>query len=248
MPLPNRHEILRVFKAFTLPDCNGAYRKLFAKRYRDSHIRRNDPGWNLVLIKEVHALLATEAIIDKFNCPMILLLRNPVYIIDSLFFRDGTKTLYLRYEDRQIRKPQFLQRYCADHADAVQFAFRCIDRMQDNRSQAVARKVLSVALIHEMFRVLAEMYPEIRLLRYEALCVDPERTFADYANWMGFAWDEGCNRWVESTCHGRLQQEKLSRISQKSVAQIDRPFRFLTNKEASLCREVLEDCGFNYEG
>lgn len=241
--LPNQHELLRVFRALTLPDCDGAYQKLFEEGYREYKLRRADPNWHVVLVKEVHALLAAEALIKAFNCPVVLLLRNPVYVIDSLFYRDGVSSVYLRHEETDVLESEFLKRFADDSVESVQRTFDKIRALCDERHRAILRKVLTIGLIQKMFSVLASEYRTVRLMRYEDFCDEPLAAFRDCAAWLGLIWNEACDKVVRLTTRGESQRKDLNMISRRSAHQTARPLRFLTVEEESICRRALSRSG-----
>lgn len=241
--LPRGHDLFRALRAFTLPDCHGAYRNLWEEGWADFHLKRADTDWRFVLLKEVHAILVAEAMIRAFRCPILLVLRDPVYMTDSLFHRDGLNSVYLAYEDRQVLKTKFLERFAKDYAKAVQSTIKGMTMVHDERRRAILRRVITIGLIQKMFVVLASEYQTVQLVRYEELCYNPEAMFPKCAAWLGLAWDETCDELLEATCRGKPTREALERISRKSADHIRRPFHFLTAEEVDMCRRALDYCG-----
>ena len=78
----------------------AAYRELTADtnvilRAGVRQLDRNDDDWQVCIVKEVHALLASEAIVHAFGLPTVLVVRDPVATADSILRTNGMNQEYL---------------------------------------------------------------------------------------------------------------------------------------------------------
>jgi hypothetical protein len=236
--LPERHPLL----------C--AYRLLLASRYDRTALGlgttlvRNDLDWQLCLIKEVHSLLATEALLRFFKCPIVCLIRDPVYVIDSLFARDGLKSMYFENERKAVVKPDFLKRFAPDQSESIS---RIIKKSVTGkrREKIILGKVLTVALINSMFRVLADESQYVHLIEYEVLCRSPKSVFRTAAKFLTLDWDNNIESFLSRTSQVNLDKEHEFSfpVFRQTQKQINRKFKFLSQNEASLSRQVLSDSG-----
>src|SRR5665213_1497924 len=62
----------------------AAYQLVTHRQFEAANLpgyERHDDDWKICLVKEVHALLGTEAVLRAWNTPVVFILRGPVYII-----------------------------------------------------------------------------------------------------------------------------------------------------------------------
>ena len=208
---------------------------------------RNDHDWKVCLVKEVHSLLATEAILKFLKCPAILLLRDPLYIIDSLFARDGLETTYLCNESKYVNNPSFLKRFSPDPTKDISMILKESVPNGRIRENIILDKVLTVSLIHSMFRVLSSEFQYAQIIEYESLCQSPELHFHSIASFFSLDWSESTEQYLLKTMRSSLDQIKNNYpIFLKTIDQIGRPFKFLSKEEVLLCRRVLNDYSFDF--
>jgi len=209
------------------------------------HLRRDDPGWQACLVKEVHSLLATEGLLRAVTCPTVFVLRDAVYVVDSLFTRDGIGSPYLCPEREWVCCPDFLERFASAHEDRILWVFREAEKNGRARETIIIEKALVVSLIQQMFRVLASECSTVLLLEYEDLCRSPEDLFRRAASFLTLDWGPGVRRFLAATTHHTEDHVDTDPVFRDTSSQPGRPFHFLTPYEADLCRRVLQDCGLD---
>jgi hypothetical protein len=133
------------------------------------------------LVKEVRSLLATEALVRGLGCRAALFVNDPVLIVDRLFAHAGRSCEYLQPESSAVTDPAFCRRFLRREAHRVARIHRVVQRLPDYSERAVLLRVLAVALIQHMFRLLAARYPEqVTVVSYPSLHRHPQ-AFVDKA-------------------------------------------------------------------
>ena len=69
---------------------------------------------------------------------MVFILRDPVYVLDSLLAAQTLRTIYLDHEVEAVREPAFLRRFAPGREEAVRRAFARTAR-QESRPQIIQR-------------------------------------------------------------------------------------------------------------
>ncbi|MBN1490087.1 MAG: hypothetical protein JXA69_09235 [Phycisphaerae bacterium] len=235
--LPEHHPLLCVYHAVATPMCDWT---VFGLPF---HLKREDPAWRLCLMKEVHSLLATEGLLHALQCPALFVVRDPVYVVDSLFARDGVTSIYLRHESQGVREARFFSRFIRE--DAVVRAWEAIDSTEDDRERGIREKVLTVACMNRMFRVLASEMDHVRLVEYAVLCSQPEAEFERAAAFLGVDWDARAQAFLASTMHSDAEKHILQSVVRVTSEQLNRPLKFFADDEVDRCRAMLAECGLD---
>jgi hypothetical protein len=132
------------------------------------------PDGLLCLVKESRGLLAAEAILRQLDCRLLLYVSDPVKILDRMFDEEGLETTYLVEEGRSVLAPYFLSRFLRRDYGRVLHVHQRIRRTRDVRKRTILHRVLVVALIQHMFRMLAARYPDrVSLAEYDQLAFNP---------------------------------------------------------------------------
>ncbi len=238
--LPDIHRLVFAYKLLTVHDY--AWNSLGLQR----SLRRNDKNFNFCLVKEVHSLLATEAILDKFQVPAIIVIRNPLYIVDSLFDAQTLSSIYLVYQTKLIlRDPDFFKRYLPKISDKVYSSFKKIEGRTDVRKKTVQKRILMVSVMTKMLECVAESSKTVYLVRYEDICRFPERSFVNMADFLGLDWSKNSAEALINTMYYEGEDNHYS-VKRNTRQQINRPFRFLTQDEIEEAREMLKHCKLDY--
>jgi len=210
----------------------------------DKHLMRNDKDWEFCLIKEVHSLLATEALLKSLRCPTVLVIRDPVYVIDSLFTRDGLNSIYLDNESQAVKDIAFLERFLQDQANPVLRVLNKVASHRAVRGGIILEKVLTAAIIQSMLRSLASEFPYTYLIDYDDLCRSPEYFFRSISAFLTLDWGKTVEDFLTETTSSDPEKEKRDKpVFRNTKKQVNRRFKFLNQNEVSLCRQVLRDCG-----
>ncbi|MEJ1398024.1 MAG: hypothetical protein RPU52_10965 [Candidatus Sedimenticola sp. (ex Thyasira tokunagai)] len=113
------------------------------------------------IIKETHALLGTEALLRTMKCKMLLLIDDPLSIVAQQIDLYGLDSTYLKREKNSVQQPEFLTRFLRKNYKPVRHAFHNARKKSDPRERVIIERVLTVALIQHMFRMLALRYPSL---------------------------------------------------------------------------------------
>jgi hypothetical protein len=201
---------------------------------------RNDDGWSICLVKEVHALLGSEAVLRAWKTPVVFILRDPVYAIDSLFAAQSLETIYLDHEAGAVQEQAFLDRFAGAGQDAVRKALADNARWP-HRRRIIVEKVICVQLLQRMFLALAKEFPCARTFAYEDFCGRPMDTFQSAASALSIPWEEAMTAFLQESTRGDgAATANPYAVVRNTAAQNNREFKFLSPGEIALCRSTLE--------
>ena len=202
-------------------------------------LERDDADWEICLVKEVHALLGTEGLLRLWQTPAVFILRDPVYVVDSLFAAQTLQTIYLDHELEAVRQRPFLDRFAPGRQAAVERLFADTARLEPRR-RVILSKALCVQLLQEMFSVLAAEFPCAKAVRYEQLCSAPRETFQSLAAALSIPWDNAMDSYLAKTTEADATSADPYSVMRNTGDQKDRPFKFLSAAEVDLCRAAVQ--------
>jgi len=221
--------LLRAYSSLTQRNLSGPVKGL----------ERDDAGWQLCLVKEVHALMGTEGLLLAWQTPTLFLLRDPVYVVDSLFSAQTPQTIYLDHEVEAVLREEFLNRFLPDRQDKVrQLVFDAETRQP--RQRLILSKVLCTQLLQEMFLALSREFPPAKAFRYEQFCDAPHETFQAAAQALGIPWDKAMGAYLCQTMRADASSDDPYSIMRNTAGQKTRSLKFLSPGEIALCRAALE--------
>jgi hypothetical protein len=194
------------------------------------------------LIKQTRALLGAEPLLRNLHAKTLFILNDPVRILDQLINLEGRQSPYLRLESNAVFADDFLSRFLHRDRDLLLKTRRIVDRIPDATERRMLRRLLCIALIQHMFRMLVARYPErAQTLSIDHLHYNPE-SFPLLATWL---YGEGIRKSAES-CLEELTftPTNSSQRIWKSVpcAKGAIPVS-LSAGEIQCCYQLLEDCG-----
>jgi len=211
-------------------------------RYAAQKVIRNDCDAELVLIKEVHALLAAPALTAALDAKAVAISRHPVYVVDSLLSYQDLSVGIWRNEQRLVRDGAFLASVAGALADRVRDA---LDRFPDdgvNRTNTIVGKALTTALISKHLELAADRSPDILHLAYRDLCRNPLEGFSRAARHLDLTLGERGSRFIAETTSPRADDDHPTQTVHKDTSnQAHRPLKSLTREEADLICRVLSD-------
>ena len=175
-----------------------------------------------------------------WKIPVVFILRDPVYIIDSLFAAQTLETIYMDHELAAVQERVFLDRFAGAAQDAIKKALADNAR-SPHRRRIMVDKLICAQLLQRMFLTLAKEFPHARTFAYEDFCEKPAETFPAAARALSISWDE-----TMAACLQKTMQEDAAAaadpyaVQRNTAAQKGREFKFLLPDEVALCRATLE--------
>lgn len=234
--LDRLHPLSRIYRMLEEKDNEWATRRV------SNRLDATEAGSAPCLIKESHALLATEGLLDALQAKALLYIGDPVKIVDRLFAHQGVDTPYLETEGRSVLAPYFLSRFMRRDYAVVIKAYKKIRFISDIRKRTLLHRVLVIALIQHMFRRLALRYPQQAILvEYDQLVKNPELLQELLQRLMG---DEG-----EALAQQALEVSTIVPVGRSQAIWRDAwpdsasCYNFLTDKEADSCYRLLHMAG-----
>lgn len=168
------------------------------------YAERDDPDWQLCLIKEVHSLWMTEPMLKK-GCKAVLVVRDPVRVVDSLLTRDGLNGLYLC---KEVGLP-----------------------LHGSRQKVISDMIDAVGVINATLRELARGFNNAMLVEYENMCKSPVSEFKAAATFLDLEWSGKCEQLLNDTMTGQHREDIRFSIFRHTERQLDKPWTFLTTDE-----------------
>ncbi|MGD9170686.1 MAG: hypothetical protein PVI97_11595 [Candidatus Thiodiazotropha sp.] len=173
------HPLNRIYRIYT--------ERMQSKNKYDLLLEENESAQeDLLIMKEVHGLLATEALLRELKCHVLFYVSDPVILAEQIFSREGVDTPYLDLESEAVMDSRFLKRFFTSNLRAVLHAYKLIQRLPSARQRRVQMKVFTIALIQHMFYMLAARYPELAtVVDFTHINSDPNRLEFPLVNWLG---------------------------------------------------------------
>ncbi len=234
--LERNHPLFRTYRLLVEYDNEWATGKT------TNRIQGKNPEALPCLVMESHALLASEALLRETGGKAMLYVSDPVKVVDALFEDEKLDTPYREAEAKSVFSPYFLARFMRRDYAEVLHTLRRIGRSQRVRERIILTRVLTVALIQHMFRMLALRYPQqITLVDFAQVARDPYRLESAVESFLG---DPGLAiaRHIMSTATFHASGNERPLWKNAWPEQMSSP-RYLTSKDMALCYSVLKDSG-----
>ncbi len=194
------------------------------------------------LIKESHALLATEGLLDELKAKALLYVGDPVKSVDWLFEQWGLDTPYLEIEGRSVLAPYFLARFMRRDYVRVIKTYRKIRHIENMRKRTILHRVLVVALIQHMFRMLALSYPQqATLVEYDQLEQRPGVLLDHLQRLMGEPGEAIARKVLATSTIVPVGRSEA--IWENAWPHSASQYDFLTEKEVDSCYRMLRRAG-----
>ncbi|MEM9346355.1 MAG: glycosyltransferase [Planctomycetota bacterium] len=233
--LDGRHPLLR------------AYHDLSADRPPQVHppsgtLRRDIAAPEAVLVKEVHALLATPAILRATQARAIVITRDPVRIADSIFNCQGIESPYLHHEFNACADSRLLQLIGTPSQTHHRLAiWNRIAQTQDPTERRVLATIWAAAVVQCVLERTAERFPgRIVTFAYEAARQDPIAVFGLAADHLGLSFGEEAAAFCEQT-HSRDESHDPYSIYRSKIDE--QAWRSLTEPQRETAYTMLGEAG-----
>jgi hypothetical protein len=196
----------------------------------------------LLIMKEVHALLATEALLRELKCRVLFYITDPVILADQIFTQEGLETFYLGLESEAVMDSRFLKRFFSRDLHAVLHAYKLIQRLSSGDKRRVQMKIFTITLIQHMFRMLAARYPELAtVIDYSIIKDNPRQLGFPLVNWLGQGSLE-CSKHVIHTATFTPNGQKSSRW-RRSWPESITAFEVLSPEDVSMAYQIIINHG-----
>jgi len=197
-----------------------------------------------VLIKEVHALMASEGLVSRWDGPIIMITRNPVFAVDSLLHYRTLKAHMWRKEAQHICENSFLKRFFTTKIAVIQNYLKQYVDDGESRSSVIMSKVLTVAIINRMLQTLAKENKAICFIQYEELCRNSEVNFKHIADHCGLETGSAMKHFIaKSTTTEDVVDPDPYNVFRNSKGMVKRPLKFIKENELENIKTMLKMCG-----
>lgn len=216
--------------------------KFFLKGYYERKMPRSNRDFQVVIHKEVHALLASKALLDKLSCPVVFITRNPVYVIDSLLSYKDISTPIWRNEQKFIKNEAFLFNYFNDNKHEILRALKAFPDDGIKRKNVIIGKSLTVAVINSYLKSLGKSYNNAKHVKYENLCYNTYDLIQQLADFFSISFGQSALNSLTNTLTDDGTGNHTS-IQKNSFNQPHREFKVLSYQENQEVVNVLNACG-----
>ncbi|MEM6505716.1 MAG: glycosyltransferase [Planctomycetota bacterium] len=183
-----------------------AYHDLSADRPPQVHppsgaLRRDTNTPEAVLIKEVHALLATPAILRATKARAVVITRDPVRVADSIFDCQGVGSPYLHHEFNACADSRLLQQIGTPGQTHHRLAtWNRIAQTEDPTERRVLATIWAAAIVQRVLEKTAERSPDrVMTVAYEVARQEPAAVFAAAAEHLGLSFGEDAAAFCEQS-------------------------------------------------
>ncbi|MES9901195.1 MAG: hypothetical protein ABW168_00765 [Sedimenticola sp.] len=115
--------------------------------------------FNRIMVYEPNAMLMTEALVRTYHIPMILMATDPVYCVDRYMATEvDERAGYLQDEFEAVKDTAFLLRFFKKDTAKIRKAHKMIRSMGDEHDRRLFSMVLTLGVMHRMFRHLSVKY------------------------------------------------------------------------------------------
>ena len=217
---PKNHPLVRIYRIFSH---KGMKHRYLPRQF----VKRNDAEFDVVVVKEVHGLLGTEALAETLNIPVLLITRNVFSIIDSLFRAQTFDTPYLVNEYKLVKENYFLEYYFPGEKKVLQNAFNQINSVTDKEDRLLLEKFITSFLITKMFEKISQKRKNILVKSYESLCHKPNENYAQIADFFSMEYKE--DYYIFKRNESTIDEEKDH-------------YSLIRNTKQQLCKPPLTIC------
>lgn len=222
------HRFKTAYSTLTCPDLPDDF--LLNRFYK-----RKDKNFQVVLVKEVHSLLATEAILKTFSCPILIVLRDPVRVLDSLFNAQSLNTSYLINEYQYIQQEPFLNTYLSSQMQSYQELFERVEKEKDLRRRITGQKYLTMVLIQQMFRSIAERNLNVLLIDYEDMISSPDKNYNEISDFFDIRYKLGDYNF---NAKNKTEVQNPYSLARDTSSQTEKPLKFLQTEDLDFLKGI----------
>lgn len=232
----HRHPIVKAYKNIVKENIN------FAKLFKDKTehtVKKNPKIFHFCIIKEVHSLLITEALIKYFQSPTVLISRDPIYVTDSHINDQGFKSILWRNEYEYVKNSVFLNYYFKDNKEKIMQLLKRYDIFSNKRMDIIVAECLVIALIKKMFKMISKKYVCVMNVEYSEVCKDPVKIFKKIFQHMNFEFNQNVRDFLIKTQQPKKEEYNPYSIYRNTKIQPNRPYKILNEEEVKILKDIL---------
>ena len=179
------HSLIDVYRSLAKPGMKWADHFTIDARFK---VKRDDGNFRYCLVKEVHALLDVENIASNLGCPIVLISRDPLRIVDSILYNQGPDVTLWENEFTYLRHEAVMNYYFRGRTQVIRDAADEIE-LCSNREQIILKKIFCAFLLREIFRSVSSRLNNVEYIDYEDLCRSPVRILREIADFFGLEYE-----------------------------------------------------------
>lgn len=211
---------------------------------RDETVERDDPQAEILLIKEVHGLLAFPVLSRRFDSKTVVITRDVERILDSYFSGH-------RPEQRTYLVDEY--RFLRDHhrrlsplpgGEILETAWtrspagvRSILRRPRSLTSELSRQAATTAFVLQTLVAWADSDPRVIRIRFEDLCRDPVGECERLFQFLDLERDATSVQQIRETTRG--SGTGYYDTAKDSLAILNQPFQHMTPRRRKRVRRML---------
>ena len=222
--LPSGHRLNKAYEYLSVPkiSVSGFISQRFVKK-KELNIQGK-----AILIKEVHSLLSTEALLKSLSARFLFLTREAVKTVDSIFNVHGLDSVYLVNEFKSMGKGNFLEEIGGSVGSKLRDLYSEIKAIDDERFKTIVKKVFAVHVIGLFLVKVASENDNARVFSYEEICSDPEKNFREISEYLQLDWKGGNHVFEKKFDQAKNDPYSISRDTGR---QVEKTLSFITDEE-----------------
>lgn len=229
---PDRHPLLRAYA-----DLSADNPPTLAN---PSHVLlRGAPSPTHIVIKEVHALLATPALFNALDGKAVVITRDPMRVVDSIFDCQGLASPYLHHELAACSDSRMLA-YIGTPAQSTR-RLAIWHRIQQQENPAKRRAlgaIWAAAITQRVMLQTAEQLPDrVMTIAYEQATNDPRGVFAEAAAHLDLDFGSDARAFCHQTQSRDESQDPYSVFRRGGTTR----WRVLTDELRATATDLLQE-------
>ena len=229
------HSLIDVYRSFAQPRMKWADHFTIDPRFK---VKRDDRNFRYCLVKEVHALLDVENIARNLGCPIVLISRDPLRIVDSILYNQGTDVTLWDNEFAYLRDEAVIANYFRDRIQVILGAGEAIE-LCPNRKKIILKKIFCAFLLREIFRTVAGHLKNVRYVDYEDLCKSPMPLLREIADFFGLEYESSIEPALNRTMRETGKVYNPYSIFRNTKEKHCDPYKFLDKHDLQYASELI---------
>lgn len=183
----------------------------------NERLKRKSNQPEAILIKEVHSLLATEAIVNYFNVPCVVITRNPLYVVDSNITTFGLNCHLYEAETNSIFNDNFIDKFNINK-EVVKY-YKSTLPVKD-KEKIITQYLIRIGIINKFLKTIAHNNSNCIHVNYENLITNTEFYLKDIIEKIHLS-DTNINNIIKKFTDTNHSSERFS-VIKKSKNQLNK--------------------------
>jgi hypothetical protein len=223
-----RHDQRHTKRLLTAYNCFLAESTTEKNFSKDKVLIRDDNNYEKVLVKEVHSLLAVERIQKDLNAKILFVKRDPLKIVDSLFYAQGLSTPYLCDESKYVKDTKFLKHFFKERSGDIEKFTQQASKVTDTKIGIASEKASTICLIQKIYENALRLNSNGMIVDYKEIVDKPDAAFRTISNFFDVSYVDGSFNFDSS----KTETNSPYSIVRSTSSQLNKPLKYFEDSEA----------------